>query len=529
MFQAILVDDKGLALDSAKQYIDWEEYGFTLAGSCSTGLIDAISLCEVTKPDLLFMTTPAAPEEGLALIRTMHERNITPEIIMLSDLDDFRIAQEAVELGVYSILLAPLDPEQLSKALYGVHQKISRKKATQHFKKNFLNYNGAIFLHKLLNFPTITEEDFDKLCDDYNMLVPNDNYLIALLHIDTPRKQISFNDLHMHLVEIINKTIIESKYYILANVLSTKNIPMLMYEEESDGLDGILTFLNTVREEFRKVGGTLSIGISLFFRQITSAPRALEQAKNALESVPNLSDDRIIDYSNAKNERIDILQPLSQKEIYSLCNFIRKFDLASSVEFINEYFAKVSLIKNLNIDELRANILELTVYILKENVQNPTALSDVLGRTLIPSTELQNLELVSEIREWILNLITVLISHPDIVLTHSYSALVRNAIIFTMTNYNSALTASAVAQHLFVSSNHFMRVFKKEVGKTFGEYLAEYRVRIAKILLKTNEYKIYEVGQLVGYPNVKYFNKIFKKYTGHVPTHYCTQVGDDNE
>ncbi len=529
MYQAILIDDKSLALESAKHYINWHDFGFELAGSCSSGIDDALNLCAAVKPDLLLVTLQADPEEGLSLIRSIREQDFQAEIIILTDLDDFHVAQAAIDLGAHSILLSPLEPEQLTKALHSVHQKISKNRANLHFKKTYLTYNGAIFLHKLLHNPKMTDVEFEKLCSDYSIILPEGNFLVALLHVDPPRQQTNFDDLHMQLAEIVNKVIVESQYYVLANILSPKNIPIMMYEEESDGLDGILSFLNTIREEFRKLGGTLTIGISLFFRQITGASRALEQATNALESVPHLSGDRIVDYSNEKNERIDILQPFTQKEIYSLCNSIRKFDIDSSVEFINNYFAKVALIKNLNLDELRSNILELTVYILKENVQNPTALSDVLGRSLIPSAELQSLELVREIREWILNLITILISHPDIVLSCSYSPLVKNAIIYTMANYNTPLTAAAVAQHFFVSPNHFMRVFKKEVGKTFGQYVAEYRVKIAKIMLKTNDYKIYEVGQMVGYPNVKYFNKIFKKYTGHVPTYYTTQTGDDDE
>lgn len=53
-----------------------------------------------------------------------------------------------------------------------------------------------------------------------------------------------------------------------------------------------------------------------------------------------------------------------------------------------------------------------------------------------------------------------------------------------------------------------MRIFKRETGKTFTEYLTEYRIEMALQMLNTNNYKIYEVSKCVGYSNPKYFCKI---------------------
>lgn len=39
-------------------------------------------------------------------------------------------------------------------------------------------------------------------------------------------------------------------------------------------------------------------------------------------------------------------------------------------------------------------------------------------------------------------------------------------------------------------------------------------------LLRTGEYKIYEVSEMVGYQTVQYFSKVFKKETGKNPKDY---------
>ena len=49
------------------------------------------------------------------------------------------------------------------------------------------------------------------------------------------------------------------------------------------------------------------------------------------------------------------------------------------------------------------------------------------------------------------------------------------------------------------------------------------RMDKAKGLLKKG-YKVYEVSEMVGYNNQRYFTDIFKKYTGETPKNYQDHV-----
>ena len=77
-----------------------------------------------------------------------------------------------------------------------------------------------------------------------------------------------------------------------------------------------------------------------------------------------------------------------------------------------------------------------------------------------------------------------------------------------------------------MSREHFARLFKKEVGMTYHEYLTNYRINIAKKLLESGEYNVSEVCAMVGYPNDNYFYKLFKKYTGKSPNRFTSREGD---
>ena len=55
---------------------------------------------------------------------------------------------------------------------------------------------------------------------------------------------------------------------------------------------------------------------------------------------------------------------------------------------------------------------------------------------------------------------------------------------------------------------------------SFIDYLTELRMKEAKKLISEGRMKVRDVGAAVGYPNTKYFIRLFKKATGETPTQY---------
>lgn len=91
---------------------------------------------------------------------------------------------------------------------------------------------------------------------------------------------------------------------------------------------------------------------------------------------------------------------------------------------------------------------------------------------------------------------------------------------FVSNHYNEPIMIQQVADALYMSPSYLMHLFKKCTGKTFNTYLMEYRMEKAKELLLKPGIQIQAVAQAVGYSDVKYFNKLFKKYTTLTPSDY---------
>lgn len=97
---------------------------------------------------------------------------------------------------------------------------------------------------------------------------------------------------------------------------------------------------------------------------------------------------------------------------------------------------------------------------------------------------------------------------------------IQSVLNFVENHYREPLTITQVADALYISPSYLMHLFKNDIGKTFNTFLLEYRMEKAKELFKNPNLKVQTVAAQVGYSDVKYFNKLFKKYTSLTPTEY---------
>ncbi len=98
--------------------------------------------------------------------------------------------------------------------------------------------------------------------------------------------------------------------------------------------------------------------------------------------------------------------------------------------------------------------------------------------------------------------------------------LVAKAIEILKTNYYKDLDLKAVSDQLYISTWHLSKLLKKETGSNFIDILNEIRIDESKKLLLSPKLKIYEIAEKVGYVDVPYFTKLFKKHTGQTPMEY---------
>lgn len=98
---------------------------------------------------------------------------------------------------------------------------------------------------------------------------------------------------------------------------------------------------------------------------------------------------------------------------------------------------------------------------------------------------------------------------------------IEDAVTYMKHHYNQDLSTRQMAEILHLNTNYFCDLFKKETGMTFLDYLTKIRISMAKKLLREKvSVRTYEVAEMVGYSDSRYFARIFKRETGMTPSEY---------
>lgn len=97
---------------------------------------------------------------------------------------------------------------------------------------------------------------------------------------------------------------------------------------------------------------------------------------------------------------------------------------------------------------------------------------------------------------------------------------IDEAIDYIGLNYASDLRLSKIAAQANLSERQFSRLFRKQTGMSFLDYVQSIRIDAACRLLADPNLTVKEVANSVGYQDIKFFYQLFRKKTGVTPGEY---------
>jgi len=88
---------------------------------------------------------------------------------------------------------------------------------------------------------------------------------------------------------------------------------------------------------------------------------------------------------------------------------------------------------------------------------------------------------------------------------------------------NQPLNVDRVARAMFLSRAQFARRMRQETGKSFVEFLNDYRMEEAKVLLRDSDWTIRVIAGFLGFQSSTYFQTVFRRSYGLSPSQYRTK------
>lgn len=506
----LIVEDEFIVRKGIIKTIDWQGINCEIIGEASDGR-DAIEKVKNLMPDIILTDVCMKEMDGIDLLKNLKKSGIETKAIILSGYNDFEYAKSAMELGVRHYLLKPIENKKLIEAILSVRDEIKKEKKLQTPVTK-----QQIALRKLLE-----NDNAADLIENIGLIVPKGCFVVANIKIDNGCEDKSKVSLRFttELLESVDYFSGIDIHYNISILVGEGNVVMIIFE--NNGKMAEKSILKNIRKHFAlKTGKNLRIGISGVSEDIAHIHELYEQSCVALGSIKSSEGESLVYYDDVKmlDEKFEPM--FSEEEKTQIMEAIEVNDVEKVQKILGSFFENLTKHKHVDMTNLKNTVIEIAVMMVKHAAKNFEEMQLVFGRKIQPATEIVQLETVSDIKGWFEDFLSKLRSHLEFMDVYKFSKLIKEVCIYIMQNYSNKLSVEIIAKQFFVSEGHLMRAFKKETNMTIIEFIMEYRIYIAKNLLKNKNNKIYDVARKVGYDDTKYFSKVFKKITGEAPNNY---------
>lgn len=133
---------------------------------------------------------------------------------------------------------------------------------------------------------------------------------------------------------------------------------------------------------------------------------------------------------------------------------------------------------------------------------------------------IENSNKLNEIEEFRYQMISAYCRFVQKYRLDAYSPLVRKAVTYIRVHLSDQLSLQQIASGIKVSPSYLSRIFNQETGESLSSFIARSRVEKAAELLTFTRMPVQSVAAYVGFSDLNYFSRCFKKQMGRTPTQY---------
>lgn len=520
MIKILIADDEALVRAGIKSLISWEKYGYEIIEEAQNGE-EAYQKIVSLHPDILITDIKMPKMDGITLLRTLKENNISIASIILSCYDEFDLVREAMRYGAKDYLLKlSIDAPSLLAVLNEIKKSLKIFNAKSSSTAIDIQDLKDLFVQKLINKKFHSSTEIKNIIHNLKLNCELKDYRLIQFTLFTYNDNSAF-DKEDEQTHILVNNILEQicKRQSCCELIYFQNHYLIIHKNSN--LKNLQLQISTAMKEY--LNATAYFGISSNLSDYTAFPQGIEESQCALECsifyqnlyltyfeeiskehVPSFSkeDDDFL-FSALLERNFSISFSICQKliEQVTTAHYLKSECLFYFNEILSVY-ARVARKTECSIDfilENNHNIFELLQ--AKANYSSCMELFKKFTKHFISIIEEKK---TSTVRKEILQIENYVKQH-----------------------YSEEIDLNTISELLNMCPSHISNLFKKETGINFSSYLTKVRMDAAKQLLQNSDTLIYEIAESTGYSNSGYFGKVFKKFFGITPEEYkrkyCTK------
>lgn len=199
-----------------------------------------------------------------------------------------------------------------------------------------------------------------------------------------------------------------------------------------------------------------------------------------------------------------------------------------SIEVLKEFKKYYEQLPLLTYEEVHniANMLSSLCNYLVEEALDKNLILEMYKKSIGSNKEIDedffqgySVDNIEKLKKGISNaMIDAYVSHCEC--DKKISSTLKPAIDYIYKNKSENITVENMAKVCHISQSYFSRLFSKEMGDSFSNYISKLKINWAKELLEESDMSVSQVSDELGFNEPGYFIKIFKKHEGVTPSVY---------
>lgn len=531
MYKVLIIDDESIIRKGIKNIINWKQLDCEVCADACDG-IEGLELIKQHRPDIILTDIRMPGLDGISMIKQLKIVVPNAKVIILTGFRDFDYVHEAIKCGAFDFLLKPTKIEEITNVLTKAVKEFNEQKLkhleVDKFKRLYEQSIPVLrekMLYDIIYGINTNEDEIEEKMKLFNLKIKN--FVLVIMENDFEETSSQY-DKHLCQFGIVNsfEEVFSEKYEVISIMLNTSRVGFIIQKADKTPIDipEVSEKCGDLQEVINNgFGFTVTIAVSSNGTSAMELTDKLKECLGSLEYKSYMGNNSIIQYSDLNSffryddySSLENYQKQLLESIKSGNSELVKVATLNISKYVNTNNINLSYLKNFYYSTLSSiNNIRISVLAVDADKKHEE------GRDIASLLKLiEKCDSVDELNSLLEEVSTRIASRVNSFNNKSLKLILRKAIDYIHEHYNEQVTLNEVAEHIYVSTFYISRMFKKELGISFVDYLNDVRIEKAKELLKDVKYKTYEVAELVGIPDPHYFSKIFKKYAGMTPSEY---------
>ena len=519
MKTVLIADDEQNIREGLKCIIDWKALGFEICGEAANGE-EALQFILKENPSLVLLDIRKPRLYGTDIVRIAREKGYRGRFIILSGYSDFAYAQTAIRYGVDFYLTKPIDEDELLSSLQKIIDILERERSRSDNFQLMRKKAKNVILHEIVTGfytpsedPAFSQEDLREMnleADTYQVVIfekfgqnPEDaSYSFA----DLLKVANKGNHTFEHFEEEGNEVILLKGSFALSKFQDFLDHYEKRRLQEGSPLDSLFLAYG------RPVSGLDEIHLSYeeastlrrrrFFCTQGQHTLGYDELPNMNRPSQEISDQKLEEYCDLLT---DYLLSFNRKKVAETLFALEEYlyDVKDSIDAVKLFLTDLYLRVKERVTHTYSNV----------SIPFPTN-AQAIDRLDSCHYLYEMILLISEQSEMIMNATG----------NSSRDSVLDDILYYIDHNYQNNIKLESIAPLFGYNSAYLGKIFNKAIGESFNSYIDHRRIEHSKELLAENRLKVYEIAEQVGYKNVDYFHKKFKKYVGMSPAEYRKNI-----